>query len=169
MEKISTLKDAFVVKLKSLYDVEDQLVEALPKLADAATHPDLKSAFQEHVAETQEHMSNLEKCFGILTIKPEKLKGDAIRGLISDSKWMLKEDLNKAVLDAMLIGTALYVEHYEMAGYTTAVSWASLLEYPEVADILSGVLADEEAAADKLAALAEEAINERALNMNSGM
>lgn len=163
MEKITTLRDAFEVKLKALYDMESELVKALPKMADNATDEELKSAFQDHLKETESHVERLEEAFEALDMEPEKIKVEAVRGLVKDAEWIIKQKPDPVALDSMLISAAVYVEHYEMAGYITAQRWATALGYGEIADLLQATLEEEEAGADKLSSLGEDRIDKMAM------
>jgi ferritin-like metal-binding protein YciE len=161
--KLNTLNDLLVLKLKALYDIELQLTKALPKMAKAATDPDLKKGFEDHLKETKNQAVRLEKVFKILQVKPGKTKVEAIRGLVADTEWIVKEKPAKTALDAALIASASYVEHYEMAGYISASNWAETLGFPEVAMILRETLKEEENADVKLSMLAEKRIDEKAM------
>jgi ferritin-like metal-binding protein YciE len=161
--KLNSLNELFELKLKALYDIETQLVKALPKVAKNATDPDLKKSLEDHLAETKVHAQRLEDIFSMLEMKIAKTKVEAIRGLIADTEWSLDQDAAPAAMDALIIASARYVEHYEMAGYMTAVAWANALGYTEAAELLSATLAEEEAAEETLRSAAEGSINERAL------
>ena len=128
-------------------------------MAEAATDGDLVETFNRHLSETENHVGNLEQVFDVLGHKPSKIDVEAIRGLIADAEWAIDQDSEKAVLDAMLIAAALYIEHYEIAGYTTATNWANLLGYAEIEDLLAENLTEEELAAESLSALAEEKVD----------
>lgn len=163
MKKIETLNDALVIKIKALYDIENQLLKALPKMAKNSTDPDLKQGFLDHLKETEGQVKRLEKVFKLLDLKPTKTKAEGIRGIIADAQWIIDEKPEKAVLDSMLIANASYVEHYEMAGYIAAASWATALGYTEIADLLDETLEEEQAAAEKLGALADDKIDAEAI------
>lgn len=142
-----------------LYDVETQLVKALPKMTKKAKHEDLVKGFEAHAQETEGHVVRLEKAFKLLEMKPKKLKSEAIRGLIDDAKWVMKNVVAGPALDANLIAAAQYVEHYEIAGYGTAIEWAKLMQHTEVEQLLVQTLKEEEATDKKLSTLAEKKIN----------
>jgi len=163
MAEYNNLHDLLVLKLKSLYDIEQQLVKAIPKMAKAATSEELKSAFEDHLDETQEHVSRLEDIFKQMDSEPEAEEGEAIRGLISDAEWCIKNIENEQVLDASLISAAQSVEHYEMAEYGSAAQWAEQLNLDEVKEILGTTLEEEEMADEKLTTLAESKVNEEAI------
>jgi ferritin-like metal-binding protein YciE len=161
-----TLHGLFILKLQSLYDVEQELVKVLPKLAKNSSDEELQMAFKEHLKETEGHVRRLEKAFKILGVKPKKEKVEAIRGIAEDGSWVMKNVRDEAARDAALIGAAQYAEHYEIAGYGTACEWADLMGHTEVADLLKQTLEEEEAADEKLSSLAEGGINEEANDMS---
>lgn len=163
-----TLQDLFVMKLKALYDIELQLTKALPKMAKNATDPELSAGFEEHLEETLEHVSRLEEIFGRLGEKPTKTKVEAIRGMIADADWIMKNIKDPDALDASLIAAGQYAEHYEMAGYGAAKEWAKLLGLNEIEDLLNETLKEEKAADAKLNELATARINEQALTSAIG-
>lgn len=144
------LRELFIQKLCALYDVENSLIKALPKMAKAATDPDLENAFADHLIETENHVARLEKVFTLLDEAPKKLKSEAIRGLVKDGEWVIKNVKGDNALDANLARAAQYVEHYEMAGYMGAVSWAEDLELGEVESILKETLTEEKDSDEKL-------------------
>jgi len=158
-EKAKTLHELLLNKLMALYDIEEQITKALPKMEKKASDPDLKEAFRLHGVETEMHVTRLETCFDLLGVKPKKLKADAIRGLIDDAKWVGDHVEEGPALDANLIAAAQYVEHYEIAGYGTAIAWAKFMNHTDVVNLLQETLAEEEAADKKLTALAESKIN----------
>ena len=160
---IMTLQDLLITKLQVLYDVENQLVKALPKMAKNASDSDLSASFEEHLKQTKGHVERLEKAFKLLDIKPKKMKSEAIRGLVEDAEWVIENVQGDEALDANLIAAAQYVEHYEIAGYGSAQSWASEMGHAEVSDLLQETLDEEKAADKKLNDLATSKINEKAL------
>jgi ferritin-like metal-binding protein YciE len=161
--KIENLRDLFMVKIMSLYDIETQLVKALPKMTKAASNEDLKRSLLDHTKETAVHASRLEEIFDMLDMKPKKMKVEAIRGLIEDAEWIIKEKPSAELLDAVLIASARYVEHYEMAGYMSAIEWAELLEMDEAAELLKSTLEEESNADAKLVEIASSTVNQTAL------
>ena len=157
-----TLYDAFIDELQDAYDAEKQLIKALPKLAKAATSPDLRSAFEGHLEETREHVSRLEQAFASLD---EPVKGkhcDGIEGIIKEGAAVMDEDFEGSTMDACLIGAGQRAEHYEMAAYGTLIAWATAMGHEEAAQLLQQNLDEEKAADEKLSALAEGGINEEA-------
>jgi ferritin-like metal-binding protein YciE len=161
--KIENLRDLFMVKIMALYDIETQLVKALPKMAKAASDADLKTGFTDHAKETAVHATRLEEVFDILDMKPKKMKVEAIRGLVADAEWIIKEKPSAELLDAVLIASARYVEHYEMAGYMSAIEWAELLEMDDAAELLKSTLEEESNADAKLVEAAMTSVNKKAL------
>jgi len=156
---MDSLKDLYIEELKDLYNAENQLLKALPRMAKNASSPDLRAAFEEHLGQTEGHVNRLEKIFKKLGEKPTGKTCKAMKGLVEEGKEIMEEDGEESVLDAALIGAAQKVEHYEIASYGTARTFASLLGEEDAADVLQKTL-DEEAAADKkLTALAESLIN----------
>lgn len=162
VSKYNTLHDLLILKLNALYYVEQQLVKALPKMAQAATNEDLAIAFNDHLDETKTHVKRLEAALASLGEKPKKIAVDAIDGLIADAEWCIKNIKDMAALDASLIAAAQYVEMYETAGYGAAREWASLMRHTEAMDLLRQTLEEEEAADGILNDLALGGINELA-------
>ena len=157
--KLNTLEDLLHQELKDLHSAEAQLVKALPKMAKAATHKDLRAGFTEHLAQTKGHLERLEKISGIIEKKLTGHKCQAMEGLVAEGGEMISEDAEDTVRDAGLIGAARRVEHYEMAGYGTAICLARQLGHDDVADILEETLSEETATEAKLTELAESVIN----------
>ncbi len=160
---IEGLPELFLLKIKALYDIESQLIKALPKMAKNSADPQLKAGFKEHLEETKQHAKRLEQIFATLKMKPQKTKVEAIAGLIKDAEWLIKNVKGKQALDASLIAAAQYVEHYEMAGYGTAKEWALLLGNERAAELLEETLAEEKGADEKLNSLAKSKINKLAM------
>jgi len=146
--KLESLRDLFVDELKDLYNAENQLVKALPKMAKAASAPDLKRAFQSHLKETKSQVGRLKQIFTGLGLSPAGKTCKAMKGLVAEGSDMIKEDAEPEVKDAGLIAAAQRVEHYEMAGYGCVRTYAKLLGETKAATLLQQTL-DEEGAADK--------------------
>ncbi len=156
--ELSTLKDLYIHELKDLYSAEKQIIKALPKMAKAATHPDLIAGFKQHLEETKEHAVRLEtilKDHGETTRGP-KCKG--MEGVVAEGAEMIEEEAEDEVRDAGLIAAAQRVEHYEMAGYGTARTYAELLGDKKGAKLLQTTL-DEEGATDKKLTQLAQTIN----------
>jgi ferritin-like metal-binding protein YciE len=158
-----TLEDLLLLKLKALYDIELQLMKALPKMAKKSNDPELKAGFTEHFEETKGHKERLEEIFKSIGQKPTKTKVEAIRGMIIDAEWMMKNIKDREALDASLIAAGQYAEHYEMAGYGSAKEWAKILGLNEIEDLLNQTLLEEKSADQKLNDLATGKINEQAI------
>ena len=161
---MDSLKDLYIEELKDLYNAENQLLKALPRMAKKAASPDLRAALEEHLGQTEGQVNRLEKIFKRLGEKPTGKTCKAMKGLVEEGKEIIDEDGDESVLDAALIGAAQKVEHYEIASYGTARTFASLLGEEDAVAALQKTL-DEEAAADKkLTALAESLVNPEASN-----
>ena len=157
--KLNTLKDLYIHELKDLYSAEKQLIRALPKMARAATNEKLAEGFKLHLEETKEHANRLEKLLSShdQTTRGPKCKG--MEGLLKEGEEMIEEEADEEVRDAGLISAAQRVEHYEIAGYGTARTYAELLGDKEGAKVLQTTL-DEEAQTDqKLTKVAMSSVN----------
>src|SRR5262245_29545403 len=150
MAELVSLDDLFLHELRDLYDAEQRLTEAIPKLVEAATAPDLKNALQAHLSQTETHVARLEQIFGMLGEEPEGSTCEGIKGLLEEGEDLLDEDADEAVADAGLIASAQKVEHYEIAGYGTLHTWAQLLGRHEAAQLLEFTLGEEKSADQKL-------------------
>jgi ferritin-like metal-binding protein YciE len=159
---LDNLANVLVMQLRDLRSAEEQLIEALPKMGEAATNPDLKSAFQTHLAETRQQKNRLDKAFQLLHQEPSSEACEAMQGLIAEGEEIIGLDGDPDVKDAALIAAAQRVEHYEIAGYGCARTFARRLGHSAVANLLQETL-DEEANADKiLTHVAESSINTEA-------
>lgn len=157
--KLASMEDLFLHELKDLHSAEKQLIRALPKMAKAASSEKLRRAFEEHLHETETQYERLERIFELLSKSSRGPVCKAMEGLIEEASDLLKEDAEPALLDAALIGAAQRVEHYEIAGYGTARTYAEQLGHKEAAELLEQSLAEEKAAYDKLNDLALGEIN----------
>lgn len=149
MPKLATLEVLLAQEIKDLYSAESQLVKALPKMAKAATSPELQEAFQKHLEETKIHVERLDEVAQLLEITPKGKVCKAMRGLVEEGAEVIEEDGDGTVKDLALIGAAQKVEHYEIAGYGTVRALAEALGLDEVVEILQTTL-DEEGATDEL-------------------
>jgi len=145
---VDTVEKLFVSELKDLYSAENQITKALPKMAKAATSPELKSAFESHLQETEGQIQRLERIFEILGKAPGGKSCKGMKGVLEEGSEVLEETAEGEVRDAGLISAAQRVEHYEMAGYGSVRAYAELLGQAEIAKLLQQTL-DEESAADK--------------------
>jgi ferritin-like metal-binding protein YciE len=153
--KLESLHELFVDELKDLYNAENQLTKALPKMVKAASSEELRTAIEHHLAETEAQVERLERIFKQLETSPKGKKCKAMAGLIEEGKEMIEMDGEDAVKDAALIAAAQRVEHYEIAGYGTVRTYAQLLGFDEAANLLQETLDEEAAADDKLTQLAQ--------------
>lgn len=160
--KLETLNDLFIHQIKDLYNAEQQLTKALPKMAEKATSPKLKTAFKDHLKETETQIKRLEQVFEVIGEKAKGEKCKAMEGLIKEGEDFMNEDASKEVMDAGLIASAQRVEHYEIAGYGTACTYAKTLGHTEALNLLKENLAEEKKTDEKLTSLAEGSINAKA-------
>ena len=160
-EKITTLHQLFVEQLKDLYSAENQLIEALPKMAKAAHAPPLKKGFELHLKQTREHVRRLEKILKGFDESPEGKTCKAMQGLVKEGNETISEDASPAVKDAALIAAAQRVEHYEIAGYGCVRTYATLMGHKGAAQLLAATL-KEEADTDKKLTVAAKTLNIKA-------
>lgn len=161
-ERYETLHELLIMKMQVLHDVENQIIKALPKMAKAATSPELKSAFETHLEETKIQEQRIDEALEMMGDTGKgKMESEGIRGIIADGEWAIKNIKNPEALDAALIADAQSVEHYEIAGYGAAVEWAEEMGHTEITDLLHLTLEEEKATDEKLTALAESDINEK--------
>jgi len=159
---LNTLRDVYHDQLKDMYSAEQQLLEALPKMAEKASTPELKQAFQKHLTETQGHFQLVANLLNSASVSPGNKKCKAMEGLIEEGKEILKKEGDAQARDAGIIAAAQKVEHYEIASYGTLHSWAITLDEEDAASILQQIL-DQEYMADKtLTKIAEGFLNEQA-------
>lgn len=153
------LKCLLIDQLQDVYDAENRLTKALPEMAEKASDPDLKSAFQNHLEETRHQAERLERVFELIGEKAETKTCEAMKGLIKEGDEVINAKGDETVIDAALIAAAQRVEHYEMAAYGCVRNLAERLGYSEAANLLQHTL-DEEGNADKiLTELAVQSIN----------
>ena len=154
--KVNSLQELYVDELKDLYDAENQIIKALPKMIDAASSEELQNALTEHLEVTREQAKRIEQIFQNMgeKLKAEKCKG--MEGVIKEGAEILSEDMDENVKDAAIISAAQRVEHYEMAGYGTVRTWANLLGESEAEELLQETLDEEKEADEKLNQLAEQ-------------
>src|SRR5437763_9365891 len=150
MPNMDSLEELLQDELKDIYDAEKQLTKALPKLAKKATAAELKSAFEEHLRQTEQHVERLEEAFEQLGMPARGKKCEGMQHLISEGEEMIGEAEDDATRDALMIAAAQKVEHYEIASYGTVRTWANLLGKAEVAALLEETLEEEKDADQKL-------------------
>ena len=160
--KLMSLENLFTEELRDLYSAENQILKALPKMAKAASSPELQAAFKEHLEQTKVHVERLETIFEELGTSPKGKKCKGMEGLIEEGSELMEEKADPSVLDAGLIAAAQRVEHYEMAGYGTVRTFARTLGKSQAAELLQKTLDEEGETDKKLSKLAETAVNAEA-------
>ena len=159
---IDNLQELFLSQLKDVYDAEQRITKALPKMAREASSEELSSAFEEHLAQTQEHVARLERVFRMIGESPSKKTCKAMVGLLEEGEEIMKEDAPESVLDAGIIAAGQKVEHYEIATYGCLRDWAQLLGLNEAVDVLQETL-DEEDETDKRLTEIAQSLNVEAM------
>jgi ferritin-like metal-binding protein YciE len=155
--KVTTLHELFLEQLKDLYSAETQLIEALPQMAEASHDSTLRKGFEVHLEETKEHARRLVEIFqGLDAGEPTGKTCQAMKGLIKEGQETIGEDASPAVKDAALIAAAQRVEHYEIAGYGTVVTYAELMGHKRAVELLEETLKEEGATDKKLTAAAKK-------------
>jgi len=162
MAKLKNLEDLFHHELKDLYSAEKQLLEALPKMAESAQDPKLKSAFEQHLKETEDQKKRLEEVCKLVGITPGRTTCKAMEGLVEEGQSMIDENATPEVKDAALVASAQRIEHYEISGYGTAAYYAERLGLTEAHDLLAETLKEEKSTDAKLNKLAKGWINQKA-------
>ena len=159
---IESMDDLFVHQLKDIYYAEKRIVGALPEMIQKASAPQLKQAFESHLAETKNHVKRVEQVFQMHGATPESVDCPAIDGILEEAQEVAGEVADKQVMDAALIAAAQAVEHYEMTRYGTLIAWAKTLGRDDCANVLKANLSEEEAADKKLTQIAESGVNRKA-------
>lgn len=155
---MKSLSELMIDEVQDLYSAENQLLEALPKMAEKASSPQLKEAFNDHLKETKGHVKRLQQIAKLLDIDLGGKKCHAMEGLVEEGSEVLEEDGPAAVIDSALIGAARRVEHYEMAAYCSTRGMAEELGNDQIAKLLEETTNEEEAADDKLKAIAQHEV-----------
>jgi ferritin-like metal-binding protein YciE len=159
--KTDSLEQLYLSDLQDLYDAEKQLLKALPKVARAVSSPKLKQGFERHARQTQEHAKRLEKIFQQHGQKAGGRKCPAMAGLIAEANDTLQEDFTENLLDVCVITAAQKVEHYEISGYTSAISLAQTLDLQADVSLLEKTLQEEEQTEQQLSSLCEALVQEQ--------
>ncbi len=154
MSSVNTIDQLFVEELKDIYSAETQITKALPKLVKAATSEELKTAFEEHLEETEGQIERLDQIFETLGVNPKGKTCDGMKGVLEEGEEMLKETEEGSVRDAALISAAQRVEHYEMAAYGAVRTYADKLGKKQVVNLLEETLEEEKAADKRLTQIA---------------
>jgi ferritin-like metal-binding protein YciE len=162
MEKIDTLENLLLHEIKDLYHAEKQLVKALPKVAKKASSPELKEAIEEHLEETKGHVERLEEIFEMLGQSPKAVKCKGMQGILDEGEETMKLKGSPDTLDAAIILAAQKVEHYEIASYGSATTWADMLGRSDIKKLLGQTLEEEEETDQKLTDLAKAGVNQGA-------
>jgi ferritin-like metal-binding protein YciE len=160
--KIKSMNDLLIHELKDIYSAEKQLMRALPKMANAVSSPDLQQALEDHLEETKVQAQRLEKILTDMDIGLRVPKCEAMEGLIEEGKKLLEEDMEEQLLDAAIIAACQRVEHYEMAAYGCARTFAEILGKSDIVEILQTSLDEEGNADKKLTEIAMSQVNEEA-------
>jgi ferritin-like metal-binding protein YciE len=150
MSDKNTVKDLLEDEIKDLYSAEKQLTKAIPKMAKGSSDPALQTALRDHLKETEGQVTRLEEVATLLDIKPNGKKCVGMEGLIQEGAEALEEEGDETILDLGIIGAGSRVEHYEMAGYLTAIDLATRMKASDVVGLLKESLAEEQAAEQKL-------------------
>jgi ferritin-like metal-binding protein YciE len=158
-----SLTKLYIEQLQDLHSAEEQMLEALPKMIENSKHPELKKGFQQHFQQTEQQKQRLEQIFSELSEKPGEKFCKGMEGLVKEGDEAIKEFKDSDVLDAALIAAAQRIEHYEMAGYGCARTYAHMLGMPEQAALLQRTLDEEGETDKKLTELAESVVNIDAL------
>jgi ferritin-like metal-binding protein YciE len=159
---LSTLHDLFVHTLGDIYYAENQILKALPKMAQQAHSAELKEAFQNHLEETRGQVQRLEQVFQMIKQPAKGEKCDAIEGIIKEADGLMSEIDDENVRDAGMLAAAQAVEHYEISRYGTLIAWADQLELDDAIDLLEQNLEEEKNADQLLTEIAEGDVNEEA-------
>jgi ferritin-like metal-binding protein YciE len=151
------LQEFLVEELKDLYSAEKQITKALPKMAKKAKSPELKKAFEMHLRETEKQIERLDTIFEQLEESPRGKKCKGMEGLIEEGQEVIQENAGEPeIIDVGMISAAQKVEHYEMAGYGCARTYAQLLGLDDIAQLLEETLEEEKATDAKLTGIAEK-------------
>lgn len=162
MVRLASLDDLLVHELQDLYHAEAQALKTLPRLVLAASHPELRLLLEEHRQQTEGQVRRLEQCFMLLGVSAKGRKSEGMGGVIEEAEQTIEAKADRNVMDVALIGAAQKIEHYEIAAYGSACTYAELLGYDQVHELLGRTLDEEETADQKLTALAERLIGQGA-------
>ncbi|WP_276495930.1 ferritin-like domain-containing protein [Pontibacter litorisediminis] len=160
--KLNNLKDLMIHEMKDIYNAEQQITKALPKMMDACSSDKLRQAFEEHLHVTEQQIQRLDRVFDSLGEKPTGEKCKAMEGIIRECEMMMSERADASVMDAALIACAQRVEHYEIAAYGTVCAYAKQLGMNDALQALQTTLQEEKQTDERLTMIAEQTINQRA-------
>ncbi len=161
MEKMDSLEQLLLHELKDLYNAEQQLVKALPKVAKKVSSNQLRTAMEEHLEQTKNQVNRLEQVFELLGQPAKGVKCKGMEGILDEADEILKQKASPETLDAGIIMAAQKVEHYEIAGYGSAATWADMIGRKDVKQLLGQTLSEEEETDKKLTQLAKAKVNRR--------
>lgn len=167
MSELKTIKDLLEGEIKDLYSAEKQLTKAIPKMAAGSNNEELSAAFKAHLKETEGQITRLEEASKLLDITPTGKKCMGMEGVIEEGAEALEEEGDENVLDLGIIGAGGRVEHYEMAGYTTAINLARQLGNAKVVSLLTENLKEEQAADEKLLKIAQQLLKQAPTSENT--
>jgi ferritin-like metal-binding protein YciE len=165
--KIHSLQDLFRSGLQHVYDAEKQLTQAIPELAQAVCAPQLREAFEQHLRETKEHVGRCEEVFKRIGAKPETQPNAILEQMRQEARQIIQNTEQCEIRDAALIVAGNQVEHYEISAYGSLRTFAELLGYNDVVDILQKTLDEEKKADAKLTELADSQVNIQALHKSA--
>ena len=160
------LRELWIDELRDLYDAENRLVKALPKIAKAANSENLRAGIEEHLEQTKGHVDRLKEVFDMIDEKAKAKKCAGMVGIIKEGDELLQEDFEGALMDAAIISAAQRVEHYEIAAYGCVRDWAQLLGENEASQLLEKTLEEEKETDQKLTELARNEVNPQAKEMS---
>jgi len=158
------LHDLFIHELQDLYSAENQITKALPKMINSASNGELKKGFELHLKQTEQQIERLKQIEKEMKLSLGGVTCKGMQGLVKEGETAIKESEDSEVLDAALISVAQRVEHYEIAGYGTAATYAKLMKHKNALKLLKETLDEEEKTDKKLSKLAQKSINKKALN-----
>ena len=162
MPKFNSLQDIYIDGLRDIYNVETQLVKALPRLSKSVTHDELRTAMDDHLRETEGQVDRIEQIFEMLGMKVRGKKCISMESILEETRELISMDIDENALDAALIGGLQKIEHYEIASYGTLKSWANQLGFDDQAALLDETLYEEKSGNDKLTKIAESLVNAEA-------
>ena len=161
MPQLASLDDLLVHELQRIYDAEVQVLEVLPRMVNAAAHDDLKQILEAHRQQSVRQVGRLERAFMVLGVSGKRRTCDGMAGLLKEARQILDQGAASRVMDVALIAAAQKVAHYEIAAYGTVCTYAEMLGYDQVHELLGQNLDEEETTDQKLTALAETAIQQQ--------
>lgn len=166
--KIESLRELFIHDLQVTYDAEHQILKALPKIVDHASHDEVKNAMRMHEQQTREQVRRLEQCFEIIGMKAKGEDSDGIEGILKEGEHLMKKSGDPSAIDAGIIASAQKVEHYEISAYGTLCTYGQLLGMNDCVNLLKQTLNEEKETDKKLTGIAERIVNVDAVRAAGG-